>query len=73
MAKITTDDSSGINIATFELESPEAFAQYQKGLDVNMSHWSQHPETNELLKYRSENNQNARLYVKYGEFTRQVK
>jgi len=73
MAKITTDNSTGIQIATVELETPEAFTQYQKGLDKGMSHWSQHPETNELLRFRSENNQNARIYVKYGEFSRQVK
>jgi len=73
MAKITTDDSSGVQIATVEIETPEGFAQYKKGLDVGTSHWSQHPETNELLKFRSENNQNTRIYVKYGEFTKQVK
>jgi len=71
MAKITTDDSTGIQIATVELETPEGFSQYQMGLEKGMS--SQHPETNELLKFRSENNQNARIYVKYGEFSRQVK
>lgn len=73
MAKITTDDSTGVQIATIELESPEAYTQFQKGLDKGMSQWSQHPETNELLKFRSENNQNARIYVKYGDVHKQVK
>ena len=73
MAKITTDNSSGVQIATVELESPEAFTQYNKGMRDGMSHWSQHPETNELLKFRSENNQNARIYVKYGDVHKQVK
>jgi len=73
MAKVTTDDSSGVSIATFEIETPEGYTQFRKGLDRGETHWSQHPETNELLKYRSENNQNSRIYVKYGEFSRQVK
>jgi len=73
MAKITTDDSTGVQIATIELETPEAFTQFQKGLEHGMTQWSQNPETNELLKYRSENNQNARIYVKYGDVHKQVK
>ena len=72
MAKITTDDSSGVKIATVELETPEGFAQYKRGLEKGQSHWSAHPETNELLKFRSENNQNTRIYVKYGDVSKRV-
>lgn len=70
MAKVTKD---GNGIATFELETREAFMQFKKGIDQGERQWGAHPETNELLKYKSENCDASRIFVKYGEFTKQVK
>lgn len=71
MAKLTRDEQTGI--ATFELESPEAFRQFKKGIDQGEHNWGAHPETNELLKYKSENTQDSRIFVRYGDMHKQVK
>lgn len=71
MAKITKDAQTGI--ATFELETREAFQQFQKGLEYGEHQWGANPETNELLKFRSENNQESHIYVKYQDFHKRVR
>lgn len=60
-------------VATFELKSPEAFLTFKKGLEHGTSYWSAHPETNELLKFRSENCNNARIFVKYSDYVKQIR
>lgn len=68
MAKITTEDG----ITVFELESQEAFMAFRQGVE-DERYWRNHPETQELHTFKSENTQASRLFVKYGEYTRRVK
>lgn len=68
MARVSTENG----IATFELETPEGYQQFRRGLE-NERQWAGHAETNELLKFKSENCNASRIYVKYGEFSKQIK
>jgi hypothetical protein len=68
MAIVTTEDG----ITTFELESPEAYQQFRAGVDDNR-YWRNHPETQELHTFQSENCQSSRIFVKYGEYTKRIK
>jgi hypothetical protein len=70
MAKVTTGEHG---VATFELETREAFQQFQKGLEHGEHQWAANAETNELMKFKSENCQHNRIFVKYGEFHKQLK
>ena len=71
MAKITRDEETGI--ATFELETREGYMQFTKGIDQGERQWAAHPETNELLDFKSNNNQDSRIFVKFGDMHKQVK
>lgn len=68
MAKITTENG----IATFELESEEAFQCFRVGINDHRA-WRNHPETQELHTFNSENCQHSRIFVKYGDFTKRIK
>jgi len=71
MAKVTRDETQGI--ATFEIETPEGYRQFKKGLDHGEHQWGANDETNELLDFKSNNNQDSRIFVKYGDVHKQVK
>lgn len=71
MAKVTRDEESGI--ATFELETREGYMQFCKGLDQGERQWAANAETNELLDFKSNNNQDSRIFVKFGDMHKQVK
>lgn len=70
MAKIHIDEKTGF--ATFEIETPQGFQAFRRGKD-DCRHWAMHPETNELKKFQAENTKHARVFVKYGDFTKRLK